>query len=159
MLATVMAVSTLGMSVVESAEAGLVVIYLPTIGNDATSGIWVRTPQRARELVRALTRAVNRDTVVSLAGGIYPMTSQPALDAADSGNNKRNAPVDRYETDTPVMDKLAHSRGHRTRPPGRSRGWTVPRCPVAGISPTQITMDELISLNTTAGKTFQVTTG
>ncbi|GAB3900069.1 hypothetical protein GCM10029964_086900 [Kibdelosporangium lantanae] len=205
MLAIVMAVSILGMSTVEPAEAAPIVIYVSPNGNDATSGIWtgrpVRTPQRARELVRALTPAMNRDIVVSLADGTYPMTSPLALDVRDSGNNGHNvvwkaapgarpvlsggvritgwtrsgdmwsAPVPPglrtrqfyvngvraqrasgplpvkvktiskgYETDTPVMDNWRNPKDIEFVYREGLGGWTVPRCPVAAISPTQITM-------------------
>jgi hypothetical protein len=205
MFAIFMAAAILGASAVAPAATAPIVIYVSPTGNDATSGLWagrpVRSPQRARDLARALTPAMNRDIVVSFADGTYALSSPLTLDARDSGTNGHNviwsaapgahpvlsggvpitgwasdgdmwsAPVPPglrtrqlyvngvraqrasgplpvtvkttakgYDTGAPTMDNWRNPKDIEFVYREGLGGWTVPRCPVAAISPTQITM-------------------
>ncbi len=59
-------------------------------GNPGTSSAPVKTPQRARQLVRALNDNMGKDVTVVLADGFYRLASPLTLSAADSGTNGHN---------------------------------------------------------------------
>src|SRR2546430_135977 len=78
-----------------SAASPPTLLFVSPNGDDANSGTNplrpVRTPERARDLVRSRNQQMTSDIIVSLLPGTYPLTPPLELDARDSGTNGHRA--------------------------------------------------------------------
>src|SRR5256885_14358711 len=67
------------------------VLFVSPSGDDANTGTNplrpVRTPERARDLVRTMNQRMTSDLVVLLLPGTYRLTRPPELDGRDSGGH------------------------------------------------------------------------
>jgi len=73
-----------------AAAPALSQIYVSPTGSDSNGGgetTPVKTPQRARDLIRTLNRAMTTDLTVYLAPGTYRLSEPLTLDTRDSGTN------------------------------------------------------------------------
>lgn len=80
--------------------------YVSPQGADSNPGTEVRpfrTLARARDAVRGVNRGMKGDVVVSLRGGVYPITSRVEFTAADSGFNGFHVIYRAFGHEVPVI--------------------------------------------------------
>lgn len=81
-------------------------VYVSPVGDDANPGteaLPFRTPERARDAVRAWNGDMTGDIVVYLRGGTYELADVFRLNAADSGTNGYEVVYRAYPGETPVL--------------------------------------------------------
>ncbi|MFL4907789.1 right-handed parallel beta-helix repeat-containing protein [Streptomyces sp. MMS24-I2-30] len=101
-------------------------VYVSPAGDDHADGSArhpVRTPQRARDLVRARTAEMRTDLTVHLAPGTYRLAQPLALDARDSGTDGHQV-IWQGNGDTVFSGGRQVTGWHRV--PGRTGLWSAP---------------------------------
>src|SRR5262245_25381123 len=87
------ALLTVGMAGVVHADAATTVYVSPT-GSDTNPGTSASAPLKtvgkAQQVVRGLVAGQTGDVTVSLADGVYPLSSALSLDSGDSGTGGHN---------------------------------------------------------------------
>ena len=126
-----------------AAAVGLpTVLFVSPSGDDANTGTSplrpVRTPQRARDLVRAMNQQMTTDIVVVLQPGTYRLTSPLELDARDSGTNGHRVIWSGLPLTRPVLSGGTQIAGWHPTAPG-SPVWAAPAPP--GLATRQLFVD------------------
>jgi hypothetical protein len=81
-------------------------LYVSPNGSDIGDGSMEQpflTLQRARDAVRLMNGNMNKDIVVYLRGGVYPLASPLQLGVADSGTNGHYVTYRNYPGETPII--------------------------------------------------------
>ncbi|OLB74859.1 MAG: hypothetical protein AUI14_22405 [Actinobacteria bacterium 13_2_20CM_2_71_6] len=125
-----------------SAASPPTLLFVSPNGDDANSGTNplrpVRTPERARDLVRSRNQQMTSDIIVSLLPGTYRLTHTLELDARDSGTNGHRVIWAGLPFARPVLSGGVPITGwHPTGPD--SKVWSAPAPP--GLATRQLYVD------------------
>jgi Fibronectin type III domain/NPCBM-associated, NEW3 domain of alpha-galactosidase len=131
-----------GLAAAPAEAAAATVVWVSPSGNDGNPGTSrqqpLRTPERARDVVRSMNRNMAGDIAVTLLPGTYRLAQPLALDAQDSGTDGHTVAWTAAPGARPVFSGAVQITGWQRTSPG-SAVWSAPV--PAGLATRQLYVD------------------